>query len=171
MKTKVAIAVLIVLLGLFALIRLLPERSSVRETWVSVQEKQFSERLRIAGDNEESVAASLIEKVPSILGLRPEALDSSHRDFLATLVGRQNNIRKEFGKLQVDLEDYTANSRNERCAGVLHDIQRSEIDAALRMIQERITMNHSFPASEQAKLWSDRIRSWADQMVEAKPDK
>lgn len=171
MKTKVGTIVLLALIGIVAIFWFLPDKLPILDARDTVQEENFSKRLRIAADSEESIATSLIAEMPSILGMLPKDLDPAHQDLLASLARKQNDIRDEVNNIKVDLREYLANNHNERYAGVLHAIQQSDVSKGLEQIQERIGNNQSYPAAESAMAWAVRLRHWADQMGETSHDK
>ena len=142
-----------------------------RNSGDKVHEGIFSKRLQIASGNEESIVTSLIDEMPSILGMRAEDIAPPHKELLASLARKQHEIAVDIGRLQEDLKNYLSRTQNSRYEEVLLAIQQSEFDTELEQIQEHIANNRPYPATESASQWAKRLRHWAEQLKEENPDK
>jgi len=124
----------------------------------------FVNRLKKAADEENGIASSLIEAYERILGVKTTRLDPSDERRLGEATLQQANTASDVRWIQEDLASYFARTENEAFKEILDEMRESQIDVKLDEIRTMLTANHAFVATENSKIWADKLAAWAKKL-------
>lgn len=121
----------------------------------------FVSRLKKAASEQTSIAAGLIEKFSSIIGVRENEIDPSDQRRLVELTAQQTLTASDIRWIQEDLGHYHARTGGETFKEILDEMQESRIDTGLEDVRAKLALNHSFTATEAATKWAKKLQEWA----------
>ena len=130
----------------------------------------FVNRLKKASGEQGGIASSLIDAYERILGARSSKLDPSDQRRLREAGSQQANTASDVRWLQEDLASYFARTKTESFKEILDEMRASQIDIGLERIIGLLAANHSYVATEKAKLWAEKLAAWAKKL-EGEKDK
>lgn len=124
----------------------------------------FVNRLKKAASEEEAIATSLIEAFNNLLGTPANEVDPKDQRRLKEANRQQTNTAADVQWIQEDLGHYHARTNKAPFKEVLDEMRQSEISPGLEQIRTRLTENHSFLATENAKKWATKLTEWAKKL-------
>lgn len=121
----------------------------------------FVSRLKKAAGEQNGIAATLIQSFSRILGIRQEEVDPSDQRKLSETTRQQMVTAADVRWIQEDLGHYHARTGEESFKSVLAQMRESKIDMGLEDVRAKLQLNHSYTATEEAKLWAEKLNEWA----------
>ncbi len=130
----------------------------------------FINRLKKAAGEQEGIAGSLIEGYERILGVRSPKLMPSDQRRLREAGNQQATTASDVRWIQEDLASYFSRTKTETFKALLEEMKASEIDGGLEKVRSLLAANHSYLATEAARLWGAKLTEWAKKL-EGEKDK
>ncbi len=130
----------------------------------------FVNRLKKAAEEQNGIASSLIEAFDRILSVKSSKLAPSDVRKLGDATQQQANTASDVRWIEEDLASYYARTSTEIFKEILEDMRKSQIDGKLEEIRGLLGVNHSFVATESAKIWADKLSEWAKKLEGKKED-
>jgi hypothetical protein len=124
----------------------------------------FVNRLKKAANEQNGIAATLIESYERMLGMRSARLDPSDQRRLSETSTQQANTASDVRWLQEDLAHYFARTQTESFKQILDEMRSSQIDIGLEEVRSQLAKNHTYTATENSKRWADQLTAWAKKL-------
>ncbi|MEO5916453.1 MAG: hypothetical protein ABIS50_19610 [Luteolibacter sp.] len=124
----------------------------------------FVNRLKKAAGEQNGIASSLVEAYDRILGVKSGKLDPSDQRRLNEATSQQANTASDVRWIQEDLANYFARTSTESFKQLLTEMKESRIDVGLEEVRALLTTNHSYVATENSKIWADKLTEWAKKL-------
>jgi hypothetical protein len=124
----------------------------------------FVNRLKKAAGEESGISSSLVEAYERVLGLKSSKVDPSDQRRLREAGAQQANTASDVRWLQEDLASYYVRTKTETFKAILDEMRASQIDIGLEKTISMLGDNHTYLATENTKLWADKLTEWAKKL-------
>lgn len=124
----------------------------------------FVNRLKKAAGEESGISSSLVEAYERMLGLKTSKVDPTDQRRLREAGGQQANTASDVRWLQEDLASYYVRTKTETFKAILDEMRASQIDIGLEKVIGMLGDNHTYLATENSKLWADKLTEWAKKL-------
>lgn len=121
----------------------------------------FVSRLKKAASEQEGIAGALIVGFSKMLGVRENEINPSDQIKLADTSRQQALTAADVRWIQEDLGHYFARTNKESFKSILDQMRDSKIDIGLEEVRAKLQKNHSYTATEEAKVWAKKLAEWA----------
>jgi len=121
----------------------------------------FVARLKKAAAEQGGIAGSLVGNFKNLLGMREDEIDPSDRRKLTDTTRQQMITAADVRWIQEDLGHYYARTQEKTFKDILDKMRDSKIDTGLENVRGKLQQNHTYLATEEAKLWAARLSKWA----------
>lgn len=121
----------------------------------------FVSRLKKAAGEENGIASSLISAFSGILGVHYNKVDPKFQRLLSDVARQQLLTASDVRWIQEDLGHYHARTGDEAFKSILEEMKESGIDLGLEEVRTKVSKNHAYTATENAKAWAEKLSEWA----------
>lgn len=121
----------------------------------------FVARLKKAASEQGGIAGSLVGNFKNLLGIREDEIDPSDRRKLTETTRQQAITAADVRWIQEDLGHYFARTQEKTFKEILDKMRDSKIDTGLEDVRGKLLQNHTYLATEEAKVWASRLSKWA----------
>lgn len=121
----------------------------------------FVARLKKAASEQGGIASSLIANFSKLLGIREDQVDPTDQRMLSESTHQQVLTAADVRWIQEDLGHYHARTGDKTFKDILDKMVESHIDIGLENVRAKLSKNHTYTASEDAKKWADLLSQWS----------